>query len=117
MVTGVMLPGFYGYYYSATYFVGADLDQESFRTFRSACHPIICPYEWSHTGLVLEDMAAYYSLLSKFLDDPIRSKEFYIDGDKFAALATTFAKHLFSPPVYVLSFSHSLSNGTDCLKF
>ncbi|KAF8817200.1 hypothetical protein BYT27DRAFT_6949245 [Phlegmacium glaucopus] len=97
MVTGVMLPKFYDYYYSAMDFLGVDLDQESFNAFRRACQPIICPYEWDHIVTGIDEMATYYDLLSEFLDDPIRSKEFYIDGDKFAALATAFSKNLFSP--------------------
>ncbi|KAF8802023.1 hypothetical protein BYT27DRAFT_7197492 [Phlegmacium glaucopus] len=44
-------------------------------------------------------------LLSEFLGDPTRSKEFYVDGNKFAALATQFTKILFGPSVYVLPLS------------
>jgi hypothetical protein len=59
-------------------------------------------------------MGKYHLLLSEFLGDPRRSKEFYIDGDKFATLATTFAKNIFTP-LYVSLFS-LLSNYIDCLE-
>ncbi|KAF8815945.1 hypothetical protein BYT27DRAFT_7186431 [Phlegmacium glaucopus] len=99
VVTGVMLPRFHHYYLSATVYLGADLDQESFNTFQRASFPIICPYDLDNTYLGVEEMAAYYGLLSEFLDDPLRSKEFYIDGNKYADLAMAFAKNLFSPPM------------------
>jgi len=106
MITGVMLPDFHHYYYSAMDFLRVDLDQESFNALQRACQPIICPYQWlndSSIDIDIDEIAAYYVLLSEFLDDPIRSKEFYINGDKFAAFASVFSEFFFGPPMYVLS--------------
>ena len=68
--------------------------------FKASLH-VFFPFGWESGQ---EYMPKYHLLLSEFLGDPRRSKEFYIDGDKFTTLATTLAKYIFTPYMYVSLF-------------
>ena len=94
LVTAIMLPNFLRFYYPIIHILMADLDQHSFNAFNKAYHPFLFPFRWNKTE---EHMAKYHILLSDFLGDPMRSHEFHIEGNKFASLATVFARYLFQP--------------------
>ena len=89
-----------------------ELNLNSQSQFFKALFRLFFPFGWRGGQ---EYMPKYHRLLSEFLGDPRRSKEFYIDGDKFATLATTFAKYIFTPFMCVLLFS-LLLNHIDCLE-
>ncbi|KAF8801496.1 hypothetical protein BYT27DRAFT_7262034 [Phlegmacium glaucopus] len=42
-----------------------------------------------------QERLKYHNLLSEFLGDPIHSQEVYVDGNKFATLATELAENIF----------------------
>lgn len=94
MVTAVMLPKFLEYRLPIMNFLSRGLSRGSFKIFSRACQQFLFASGWS---IDERYMAKYHTMLSEFLGDPTRSKEFYIDGDKFATLATAFVKQLFGP--------------------
>ena len=94
LVTAIMLPKFLQFRYPIIDILTANLDQHSFNAFRKASCPFLFPFDW--TGRE-GHMVKYHILLSDFLGDPMRSHEFHIEGNKFASLATAFAKYLFQP--------------------
>ena len=89
-----MLPKFLQLYYDPIIdILTADLDQHSFNAFtKASC--FLFPFSWTDKEA---HMANYHILLSNFLGDPMRSHEFHIEGNKFASLATAFAKYIFQP--------------------
>ena len=95
LVTAIMLPEFLQFYHNPVIdILTAHLDQHSFNAFNKAYTPFLFPFGWTERG---GHMANYHTLLSDFLGDPMRSHEFHIEGNKFASLATAFAKYLFQP--------------------
>lgn len=48
-----------------------------------------------------EKYVDYHLMISQFLEDPLRSGKFYVDGDSFARLATRFTEYLSKRPAYV----------------
>ena len=105
-----MLPTFLEHSSTIHKLLTRELDLNSQSQFFKASYPFLFPFDL----FAQEYMAKYHLLLLEFLGDPRRSKEFYIDGDKFATLATTFAKNI-STPLYVSLFS-LLSNYVDCFE-
>ena len=97
MVTALMLPKFLQHDYLIMKCLAYDLDDGSFNDFHKACSRIL-PIGWPRGEG--EHLLRYHILLSEFLDDPMRSQEFHIDGNKFATLAIAFAKYFFG---YILS--------------
>ena len=93
LVTAIMLPQFLQFYYPITHILMADLDQHFSNAFINASWHFLFPFLSGREG----DIDKYHILWSDFLGDPMRSHEFHIDGNKFATLATTFAKYLFQP--------------------
>ena len=102
-VTALMLPTFIEHNSAISNVLARELNLDSQKEFFRASRLFVYPFYW----------AKYHLLLLDFLGDPRRSKEFYIDGDKFATLATTFAKYIFTPFMYVSLFS-LLLNHIDC---
>ncbi|KAF8802056.1 hypothetical protein BYT27DRAFT_6778320 [Phlegmacium glaucopus] len=85
LVTAVMLPGFPRYPFQIQDILMIDLDPDSSIAFHRAFGHIL--YAFTHGG----------HLLLELLGDPTCSNELYVDGNKFAALATAFATVLFGP--------------------
>jgi hypothetical protein len=111
-VTALMLPTFLEHYSTIIKLLARELDLNSRSQFITALHRFLFPFDWV---VQQEYMGKYHLLLSEFLGDPRRSKEFYIDGDKFATLAKTFAENIFTPFKYASLFS-LLSNHIDYLE-
>ncbi|KAF8802000.1 hypothetical protein BYT27DRAFT_6776449 [Phlegmacium glaucopus] len=86
LLTAVMLPEFLIYHQTIQQILVMDLDPDSSIAWSRAFHRTFLSNPYS-------------LLLLEFLGDPTRSKELYVDGNKFEALATTFAKPLFGPSV------------------
>jgi hypothetical protein len=97
VVAAMMLPTFPRHFHPLMKCLGSGLDDHSFDEFSGACSSIF-PTAWFMDS---KEPRKYHNLLSEFLGDPIRSKEFYVDGNKFATLATALARILFGP-TYVL---------------
>ena len=94
-MTAVLIPKFLELYCTPIIdILTIDLNQGPLEAFNKAYIPFIFPFPWNNEEV---HMAKYHILLSEFLGDPIRSNEFYIDGNKFAGLATAFVKYIFKP--------------------
>ncbi|KAF8802019.1 hypothetical protein BYT27DRAFT_6776872 [Phlegmacium glaucopus] len=101
LITAVMLPGFLKYYEEPILkILVIDLDLD--------------PYSgWSGANAhAFGTIRHAHHFLLEFLGDPTRSKELYVDGNKFAALATVFAKILFGPSVLGV-YSDTASQGSE----
>ena len=93
-VTAIILPEFLQFYDPIIDILVVDLDPHSSNAFKKACHRFLFPFRWvDREGHI----AKYHILLSDFLGNPMRSHEFHIEGNKFASLATAFAKYIFQP--------------------
>jgi len=104
LVTAVMLPGFPQHDLLIMGCLRSVLDHASGGKFdyaRSLIFPMWPPFD----KVYKEHQCKYYILLSEFLGNPMRSQEFYVDGNKFAALATTLSTILFGLSMYVLPLS------------
>ncbi|KAF8801487.1 hypothetical protein BYT27DRAFT_7174195 [Phlegmacium glaucopus] len=99
VVAAMMLPTFPRHFHPLMKCLGSGLNDHSFDEFSGACSSIF-PTAWFMDS---KEPRKYHNLLSEFLGDPIRSKEFYIDGNKFATLATALAGILFGPTLRVMT--------------